>query len=38
MEKGEGFNRRLRWKAHYFDKKERLITNMKFRFKSYFTA
>ena len=37
MEKGESFITRLRWKAHFFDKKQHSVSNMNFGFKSNFT-
>ena len=37
MEKVESFITRLRWKAHFFDKKEYLVNNTNFGFKSSFT-
>ena len=37
MEKGESFITRIRWKAHFFHKKEHSVNNMNFGFKSNFT-
>ena len=37
IEKIEIFIPRLRWKAHFFDKKEYSVSNMNFGFKSNFT-
>ena len=37
MEKVESFITRLRWKAHFFDKKKYLVNNTNFGFKSSFT-
>ena len=37
MEKVESFIARLRWKAHFFDKKEHSVYNANFGFKSNFT-
>ena len=37
MEKVETFIARLRWNAHFFDKKEHSGNNMNFGFKSSFT-
>ena len=36
-EKVESFIKRLRWKAHFFDKNEHSVNNMNFGFKSNFT-
>ena len=38
IEKAESFIVRLRWKAHFFDKKEHSVNNMNFGFKSNFTS
>ena len=38
MEKVESFITRLRWKAYFFDKKERPVSNTNFDFKSNFTT
>ena len=37
MEKVESFITILRWKADFFDKKERVVSNMDLGFKSNFT-
>ena len=37
MEKVESFITILRWKADFFDKKERVVSNMNLGFKSIFT-
>ena len=37
VEKVESFITRLRWQGHFFNKKERPVSNMNFAFKSNFT-
>ena len=37
MEKVQSFITSLRWKAHFFDKKEHSVNNMNFGFKSSLT-